>query len=244
MILTQKTTKILGIVATVLTVVIGVMLVILPAFDKFQVKTEEMLSAEGEVEVMQSNRDGYLRSEALYPEIKEIYNDLNGRFPELSEHSMLLTALSESAINAGMPASAITGISFSAPAIFAAPIAPPAEQAPAEGEEAEAEETDAPVEETPVETQVAGGEYATMEVSFAIEGEPRQVQAFLDNLNKMTRAIISSGFSADMSMDPNTGARTAKAALTGQVFVYKKIASPEIPQDEVVEEEEEVMPGE
>lgn len=225
--ITQKTVKFLGIAGIVVLIAAGGVLVVQPLITQVQSQASEIQSAEDQIDTMTTSRDQLKDSKTNYNIVKATNDELLLQFPELAQVPELLDTITAGAVGTGIPASDLSSLTFSAPAITVptvAAVAPAAEAAPAE-EAAEA--ADAAAAPAPADTVVSAGDYAEMEVGIAIKGSPTQIQEFLTYLNTMDRVMIISAFSVDVAKDAETGQSDATLAITGTTFIYKSILTPD-----------------
>lgn len=234
MILTQKTTKILGMIAIFVAVLIGIMLVIVPFVDQLTKNTADISAAEDEVAMMESQRDGYLKSKKDYGKIRTIDEDLLVRFPELADQNGIIAELSEGLSASGIDRRSLR-FAFENPVIKAPEFTKP--PAPAEGEggeeaaPAEGDTAETPPAKTEVDT--GAGQMATLKFTFSVQGSLPQLESFLSYMNETQRTIILKGYSLDEGKDGYILAGTAEA------YIFAVISDPEAKDTQKAPEETE-----
>lgn len=221
--LTQKTVKFLGIAGIVILLAGGGVMVVQPLITQVQAQASEIQSAKDEIDAKTASRDKLKAAKTNYTTVKATNDDLLKQFPELAQVPELLDAVTAGAVSTGIPASDLSSLTFSAPAIKIPVVAAVAPAATDTKEDAAPE----PATPAPADTVVSSGDYAEMEVGIAIKGTPTQIQDFLAYLNKMDRVMIISAFSVDVAKDEESGSNTATLALTGTTFIYKAIKTPD-----------------
>lgn len=222
MILTQQSTKILGIIASIIAVVFGIMLVILPAYNQWSENNDSISQAETEVGLMQSQRDGFLQAQTLYPQLQEIDTSLRIRFPEIADNDGIISQLAAALASSGIPSSSLT-LTFSPPEIMTPVFAEelPAEPAPAD-DTAQASE-DVAVEAPATEAPASGlNDMAKMSVSITVSGTDPQITQFLNVLHSADRAIVVKQFSVQKNEETGIG----QLALTSEVYIFARIPNP------------------
>lgn len=223
MILTQQSTKILGIIASIIAVVVGIMLVILPAYNQWTENNDSISQAETEVGLMQSQRDGFLQAQTLYPQLQEIDSSLRIRFPEIADNDGIISQLAAALASSGIPSSSLA-LTFSPPEIMTPVFTEeelPAEPAPAD-DTAQASE-DVAAEAPATEAPASGlNDMAKMSVSITVSGTDPQITQFLNVLHSADRAIVVKQFSVQKNEETGIG----QLALTSEVYIFARIPNP------------------
>jgi Tfp pilus assembly protein PilO len=251
--ITKKTVRLMGISSIVILTTLGAVTVVQPLITNIQTQKEAVTTAEDEIKAIQTSRDSLAGGKDNYEEIAAINAQLITQFPELAEVPQLLDTITQGAVQSGINPADISSLTFAPPAVVAPVVA--AETAKVAGDDIEAEALAgggeaapaagaAPAADAPAAAPAAGaadvtvstGEFAEMEIGINAEGSAESVQRFLSYLNTMDRVMLINGFSVDGGA-PNDagGASPTTLSLTGRVFVYKNIPTP----DEIMAQSEE-----
>jgi hypothetical protein len=244
-IVTKKTVRLMGISSIVILTTLGAVTVVQPLITNVKTQNEAVSTAKEEIEAISASRDNLAGSRDNYEEIVEVNNQLITQFPELAEVPQLLDIITQGAVQSGINPANISSLTFAAPAVVAPVVA--ADTAKVAGDDIEAEalaagggaeggapaaEGAAPAAAAPAagaaDVTVSTGEFAEMEIGINAEGTSDSVQRFLSYLNTMDRVMLINGFSIEGGAPNETGGvSNTTVSLTGKVFVYKKIPTPE-----------------
>lgn len=228
-ILTKKIVIAIGAVAALAVTGLGINYVAMPTIDNIALSQEAVDTAEVEVADMQTRLSSLQTSQAQFPIIRGIDEDLEAQFPSTVEESLLQEIINGS----GSSGATVKSVEFTPPAIVIpdAAAADPNATVPADAT-AQADGTAA----TP-ETGFGDG-FAEVSFSLVFEGSPQQVQGFLSYLNTTSRAIVVSQVSFT---EESPG--TVSASLTGKAYLSRLINIPAEPGTEpaVTEESDEAV---
>lgn len=237
-ILTKKIVIAIGAVAALAVTGLGINYVAMPTIDNIALSQEAVDSAEVEVADMQTRLSGLETSQAQFPIIRGIDEDLEAQFPSTVEESLLQEIINGS----GSSGATVKSVEFTPPAIVIpdAAAADPNAAVPADGAVTETPaDATAPADGTATTPETGFGDgFAEVSFSLVFEGSPQQVQGFLSYLNTTSRAIVISQVSFT---EESPG--TVSASLTGKAYLSRLINIPAEPGTEpaVTEEGDEVV---
>lgn len=243
-ILTKKIVIAIGAVAALAVTGLGINYVAMPTIDNIALSQEAVDSAETEVADMQTRLSGLQTSQAQFPIIRGIDEDLEAQFPSTVEESLLQEIINGS----GSSGATVKSVEFTPPAIVIpdGAAADPNAAVPADGAvtETPADATapadgTVPADGTATTPETGFGDgFAEVSFSLVFEGSPQQIQGFLSYLNTTSRAIVISQVSFT---EESPG--TVTASLTGKAYLSRLINIPAEPGTEpaVTEESDEVV---
>ena len=232
-ILTKKIVIAIGAVAALAVTGLGINYVAMPTIDNIALSQEAVDSAEVEVADMQTRLSGLETSQAQFPIIRGIDEDLEAQFPSTVEESLLQEIINGS----GSSGATVKSVEFTPPAIVIpdAAAADPNAAVPADGAVTETPaDATAPADGTATTPETGFGDgFAEVSFSLVFEGSPQQVQGFLSYLNTTSRAIVISQVSFT---EESPG--TVSASLTGKAYLSRLINIPAEPGTEPAATEE------
>lgn len=226
----KRNIKLIGVASVGLLGVAGFFLVMSPLINQQGIQATERTDAEAKIITLQDQLTGVATVENNYPEVKVINDKLASQFPSLATVPTLLNAISLAASQSGISPESISTLAFTTPALVesAAPAAPAAGSGDAPQEGA----LDAAGEKAVTDTAgsapgqtTTSDKLASMDLTLSVSGNPRQFEAFLNNLAGMDRVIIVTGASiSGASADSPKG---GTLALQAKTYLYERILSPD-----------------
>lgn len=220
-VLTKKTVKLAGIAVIVIGAIAGTYLVATPLVNSYQSQQEDISTSNSQLEIQKASLDSLRIAKENYPEVQKIDQELRSQFPDLAQTQELLNTIVAGLTSSGLNENNISSVEFKAPnkTTATAPAIKDTTTTPT------TPQTNTNPGDKTISTSGNVGEFATVEVSLSINGNPDSLKKFLDYMNNAERAFIITKFSISKAASKDSP-DSKNLSLTAKVFIYPAIDTP------------------
>jgi Tfp pilus assembly protein PilO len=204
---TRKTT-LFGSLILLAALVAAWMFVLSPRGDAIAAVNEDIAATESSNQALRGQIASLRARQEQLPELREVSKALDRRFPRTAEQAKLFRMITAAAAEAGIAPQYLTSMQMDPPAAVGG-----------------ATSAQLPGVAAPI------SEIAAQKLTLNVSGTPRQIRAFVGNLEKLPRAFAVNTISLAQqatAQQPTESASTAPDAqtvtITGDMFNLKKVA--------------------
>ncbi|HUR72967.1 MAG TPA: type 4a pilus biogenesis protein PilO [Sporichthya sp.] len=205
-----RKTAAVGTVVLLVALIAAWMLVLSPRSDAVANVNDQVTAAEQSNQTLRNQIATLQARKDQLPELREVSKALDRRFPPTAEQAKLFKMLTAAAAEAGIAPQYLTNLTVAAPAAVGS-----------------ASSAQLPGVSAPI-TQIA-----SQQLTLNVSGTPRQIRAFVVNLEKLPRAFAVNAISVSQSAPTATPTENASVApdaqtvtITGNMFVMPKVVDP------------------